>query len=150
MNCNAPLVLTSRLVPGMVERGRGAVVFSGSAAGHQPIPFHGVYAATKAFDLFLGEALFVELRDKGVDVIVLEPATTETEFQEAAGEVAHGGAPAAEVVRVALENLGGPPSVIPGWFNWLRANFAQRIGTRPLTAYIARSYMLPRTPSDMQ
>jgi short-subunit dehydrogenase len=150
VNCHAPLVLTSRLVPGMVERGRGAVIFTGSAAGHQPIPFHGVYSATKAFDLFLGESLFVELRDQGVDVLVVEPGPVETEFQDAADEISHGGEPPSEVVRVALESLGGPPSVIPGWFNWLRANFAQRIGTRPLTAYIARGFMLPRTPREMQ
>ncbi len=150
VNCSAPLVLTSRLVPGMVERGRGAVIFTGSAAGHQPIPFHAVYAATKAFDLFLGEALFVELRGKGIDVLVLEPGPVQTEFQDAADEISHGGEPAAEVVRVALDSLGGPPSVVPGWFNWLRANFAQRIGTRPLTAYIARGFMEPRTPPDMR
>lgn len=150
VNCSAPLVLTSRLVPGMVERGRGALIFTGSAAGHQPIPYHAVYAASKAFDLFLGEALFVELRDKGVDVLVLEPGPVETEFQDAADEIGQGGESPAEVVRVALESLGGPPSVIPGWFNWLRANFAQRLGTRPLTAYVARDFMTSRTPESMR
>ncbi len=150
LNCQSPLVLASRLTPGMVERGRGAVIFTGSAAGHQPIPYHAVYAATKAFDLFLGEALFVELRARGVDVLVLEPGPVQTEFQDAADEISHGGEPPEEVVRVALENLGGPPSVIPGWFNWARANFAQRIGTRPLTAYVARGFMEPRTPEEMK
>jgi hypothetical protein len=150
LNCHAPTLLTSRLVPGMVERGRGAVIFTGSAAGHQPIPYHAVYAATKAFDLLLGEALFVELRDKGVDVLVLEPGPVATEFQEAASEISHGGEPPAVVVEQALESLGVAPSVIPGWWNWLRANLAQRLGTRPLTAYAARTFMEGRTPPDMR
>lgn len=150
VNCRAPTVLTSRLTPGMVERGRGAVIFTGSVAGRQPIPYHAVYAATKAFDLFLGEALSVELRGKGIDVLVLEPGPVETEFQEAASEIAEGGVSPASVVEEALRSLGGPSSVIPGWFNWLRAGFAQRIGTRPLTAYIARGFMEARTPPDMR
>jgi hypothetical protein len=150
VNCQAPLVLTSRLVPGMVERGRGAVLFTGSAAGHQPIPYHAVYAATKAFDLFLGEALFVELREQGIDVLVLEPGPVQTEFQEAASEISQGGVPPEEVVAEALRSLGGQPSVIPGWWNWLRANFAQRLGPRPLTAYLARDFMTSRTPPEMR
>jgi short-subunit dehydrogenase len=150
VNCHAPMVLTSRLLPGMVERARGAIIFTGSAAAHQPMPYHAIYAASKAFDLFLGEALFVELRDKGVDVLVLEPGPVETEFQDAADEISHGGEPPADVVEVALRSLGSPPSVIPGWFNWLRANFAQRVATRPLVAYIARGFMQSRTPEDMR
>jgi len=150
INCNAPTVLTSRLVPGMVERGRGAVIFTGSVAGHQPLPYHAVYAATKAYDLLLGEALFVELRHQGVDVLVLEPGPVQTEFQDAASEISHGGEPAENVVAAALQSLGGPPSVIPGWFNWLRANVAGRLGPRPLTAYVARTFMESRTPDEMR
>ena len=152
VNCVAPTVLASRLLSGpkgMVERGRGAVIFTGSAAGHQPVPLHGIYAATKAFDLFLGEAIFVELRGKGVDVLVLEPGPVATEFQEAAGEVTIADTPAADVVKVALERLGLQASVMTSWFAWLRANLATRIGSRPLVAYAARGFMVPRTPPEM-
>jgi len=153
VNCVAPTVLASRLLSGpngMVERGRGAVIFTGSAAGHQPIPLHGVYAATKAFDLFLGEAVFVELRSQGIDVLVVEPGPVDTEFQQAAGEVTTAHVPPAEVVQVALESLGLQPSVMTSWFAWLRANLATRLGSRPLVAYAARDFMIPRTPADMQ
>ena len=57
----------------------------GSAAGRQPIPLHAVYSATKAFDLFLGEALYVEMREQGIDVLVVEPGSTQTEFQRGRG-----------------------------------------------------------------
>ncbi len=153
LNCAAPTLLTNRLLSGpsgMVARGRGAVIFTGSAAAHQPMPLHGVYAATKAYDLFLGEALFIELRRLGIDVLVLEPGATATEFQEVAGEVSHPGEDPAVVVRTAIESLGLQPSVLPGWLNWLRANAASRLAPRPLTAYVARGYVESRTPSEMQ
>src|SRR5260370_16870455 len=36
VNCVVPAVLTSRIIPGMVKRGRGAVIVVGSVAGRQP------------------------------------------------------------------------------------------------------------------
>jgi len=101
-------------------------------------------------DLSLGLSVFVELRHQGVDVLVLEPGPVQTEFQDAASEISHGGEPAENVVAAALQSLGGPPSVIPGWFNWLRANVAGRLGPRPLTAYVARTFMESRTPDEMR
>jgi short-subunit dehydrogenase len=150
VNCVAPVVLTSRILPGMRDRGRGAVIFTGSAAGRQPVPLHAVYSATKAFDQLLGEALWVEARNSGVDVLVLEPGTTETEFQQVAGEIAHRGQSAQQVVQVAIDALGQQPSVISGWSNWIRANLGMRLGSRPLVAYIARHVMTRQAPSEMR
>jgi uncharacterized protein len=150
VNCVAPVVLTSRLVPGMLGRGRGAVVITGSVAGRQPLPLHGVYSATKAFDLLFGESLAVELRGSGVDVVVLEPGSTSTEFQQVAGEIGHPGEPAEDVVAVALDALGRQPSVVSGWFNWLRANLATRVLPRSLVAYIARDVMAAQTPDALR
>jgi short-subunit dehydrogenase len=148
VNCVAPVVLTSLILPGMRARRRGAVVITGSVAGRQPMPLHSVYSATKSFDLLFGEALWVELRDAGIDVLVLEPGSTQTEFQEVAGELAHPGESAERVVAVAFEALGRQPSVVSGWLNWLRANLATRIGSRPLVAYVARHVMEVQTPAD--
>ena len=148
VNCMAPVVLTAKLLPRLLERGRGAIVFTGSVAGRQPIPLHGLYSATKAFDLLLGESLAVELRDRGIDVLVLEPGPTETEFQQAAGELAHPGEPAPRVVETALGALGQQPSVVSGWFNWLRANGAQRLAPRSLVPWLARDWMARQTPGE--
>jgi short-subunit dehydrogenase len=150
LNCLAPVVLTRLLLPGMQERGRGALIFTGSVAGMQPLPLHGVYAATKAFDRFVGEALFVELREQGIDVIVLEPGSTATEFQEVAGEIAHAGEPPERVVELALRSLGRQPSVVSGWYNWLRSNLAMRLGPRALAAFVARDVMAKQTPTELR
>ena len=149
VNCEAPVVLTHALVRGMRERGRGGILFTGSVAGHIPLPLHAVYSATKAFDLFLGEALWGELRASNIDVVVLEPGSTETEFQEVAGEIAHSGHDADEVARVGLAALGQQPSVVVGWMNWIRANVASRLLTRPIAAHVAHSVMAKQTPEDL-
>jgi short-subunit dehydrogenase len=150
LNCVAPVVLTRHLLPGMIERRAGAVVITGSVAGRQPLPLHGVYSATKAFDLLFGESLYVELRDQGVDVVVLEPGSTATEFQEVAGEIAHEGESPERVAVAALGALGRQPSVVPGWFDWLRANAASRLLPRPLVAYVARDVIARQTPDEMR
>lgn len=150
VNCEAPLVLTHALVQSMRERGRGGVLFTGSVAGRQPLPLHAVYAATKAFDAQLGEALWAELRASHIDVLVLEPGTVETEFQQVAGEIPHAGADADEVAALGLRSLGEQPSVIAGWFNWLRANAAYRLTTRPVLALVAGHHMAKQTPEELR
>ena len=148
LNCVTPVVLTSRLLPSMRARGRGAVIITGSIAGVQPVPFNSIYSATKAFDRFVGEALWAELQGTGVDVLVLEPGPTETEFQTVAGEAAHPGELPAQVVAVALDALGHQPSVISGWVNWAQAA-ASRFAPRSLVALIAGRVMAQWTPAEM-
>jgi uncharacterized protein len=149
VNCVVPVVLASRLLPGMRERNCGAMIVLGSVAGRQPLPRHAIYAATKAFDLFFGEALWAELRGTGVDVLVLEPGPTESEFREVAGETRDVGEPASNVVDLALDRLGQQPSVISGWFNWLRASVS-RFAPRSTVALVAERVILEQTPPAMR
>ena len=53
VNVEALVALTTAFLPGMAERGRGAVINVASVAAFQPIPVQTVYAATKAFVLQL-------------------------------------------------------------------------------------------------
>jgi len=149
VNCIAPVVLANRFLPAMRARGRGAMIVTGSIAGRQPLPRHAIYAATKAFDLFFGEALWAELRGTGVDVVVLEPGPTESEFREVAGETRGEGVPAGPVVDAAIEALGRQPSVIPEWFNWIRA-VGSRLAPRSVLALAAEQVVLPNTPAEMR
>jgi len=149
LHCGAPIRLAQGLLPGMRQRGRGAIVITGSISGRQALPLHAVYAASKAFELLLGEALFVELRGSGIDVLVLEPGTVETEFQEVAGELSHAGMQLPEeVVEVALEALGRQASVISNWYDWLRINVAGRLLPRGLVSFAARDVIKAWTPEE--
>ena len=91
LNCMAPAVLTAGLLPGMCERGRGALIIVGSIAGSQPLPLHALYSGTKAFANIFGESLWGELQGSGVDCLAVLPGTTETEFQAVSGELSHAG-----------------------------------------------------------
>lgn len=150
LNCAAPVALTVALLPRLRARGRGALIFTGSTAGSQPLPLHALYAATKAFDNLLAEGLWGELHGSGIDVLALEPGPTESEFQVAAGEIPHAGEPADKVVRVAFRALGRQPSVVSGVFNWLRANLAMRLLPRSLVALVAKQVMERQTPESMR
>jgi len=82
LNVEVLVDLTGRCLPGMVARGRGAIVNVASVAGFSPSPFMATYAATKAFVLSFSEAIAVELRGSGVQVLCVCPGLTRTEFQE--------------------------------------------------------------------
>lgn len=70
--------LTRLLVPGMVERGRGHVLYTASGAGIMATPTLGPYAATKHAVVGLAETLFTELAGTGVGVSVLCPGLVRT------------------------------------------------------------------------
>jgi short-subunit dehydrogenase len=85
LNCVAVVDLAAHALPGMVARGRGALVVVSSAAAWQPVPFMATYAATKAFELHFAEALSEELRGTGVRAVAVCPGPTRTEFGAASG-----------------------------------------------------------------
>nr|MDQ3757596.1 SDR family NAD(P)-dependent oxidoreductase [Actinomycetota bacterium] len=81
LNVLALTRLAHAALPSMVARGRGGVINVASVAGFQPTPGTAVYGATKAFVISLSEALHEEVRGSGVNVLVLCPGYTKTEFQ---------------------------------------------------------------------
>src|SRR5205807_9702024 len=85
LNCEAVVDLCARFAPGMVARGRGAILNVASTAGFQPLPRQSTYAATKALVVSFTEALHQELRPAGVSVTALCPGPVRTEFVEVAG-----------------------------------------------------------------
>ena len=91
VNVLAPVLLSRALIPGMVERGSGAIIsvasvlaFSGAARAPQ-LPQRAVYAATKAFLLTFTEILAAELVGTGVKVQVVCPGVVRTEFHSRQG-----------------------------------------------------------------
>jgi short-subunit dehydrogenase len=84
-NLTAPIQLTRALLPGMLERGRGSLVYVTSIAGRMGVAGEAVYAATKAgLDTF-AESLRLELAGRAVSVGVLVPGVVATPFFERRG-----------------------------------------------------------------
>jgi short-subunit dehydrogenase len=72
-NLIAPIELTRKLLPGMLERRRGVVVNVSSMASKGPVPYNTVYSATKHGLNGFSSSLRLELHDSGVHVGVVCP-----------------------------------------------------------------------------
>ena len=128
-NIEAVVAFCGLFVPGMVERGRGALLNVASTASFQPLPMQAGYAASKAFVLNFTEALHEEVRGTGVTVTALCPGPVKTEFVEVANlQGAESEMPeflwdsAEDVARAAVKGLErGKRVVIPGVLNRMGA-----------------------------
>jgi short-subunit dehydrogenase len=82
VNVFATLALTQALVPRMVARGRGRVIFVSSIAGLTAGSYLGAYAASKHALEAIAEAMAGELAPHGVSVATLNPGPYATGFNE--------------------------------------------------------------------
>jgi short-subunit dehydrogenase len=73
LNLTVPLLLTRRVVPGMLQRGRGHVVFISSLAGKLGPAYSEPYAATKAGLIGLNQSLRAEYLDAPIGFSVVCP-----------------------------------------------------------------------------
>lgn len=122
VNCSAPVHLTKRLLPGMLNRKKGYVLNVASLSAFMPGPVMAMYFASKAFLLSFSEALWEECRGTGVVVTALCPGPVKTEFQSTAGlskNARSSGTAALPVDRVVREGLdalfNGDRVAIPGY-----------------------------------
>lgn len=132
VNCRGPLVLADCFGRRLVRRGRGGIILVSSLSGFQGHAMVGTYAATKAFDLVLGEALWEELRARGVDVLAFCPGATRTPAFLATKPRPTGALSAplmdpAEAVREALAALPHGPTAIAGRANRASAFVLHRL-----------------------
>jgi NADP-dependent 3-hydroxy acid dehydrogenase YdfG len=139
-------------VPVMRRQGSGVIINVSSIVGHRAMPGGGAYAATKAAQISLTEALRAELRGTGVYACSVHPIGTETEFGDVSARASHGrsGGPvgpqqsAADVARAIVRCARRPrPEVYPHplsrlvvWLNalapgigdWIWSRAAKRAG----------------------
>ena len=127
--------LCTRVLPGMVQRGRGAVLNVASTAAFQPLPGQASYGAAKSFVLSYTLSLAGELSGTGVTATCLCPGPVKTGFAERAG-FEEGDFDSAlpkvrwvsseEVARYAVKELDKESLIaIPGLANQLGAKFSQ-------------------------
>jgi short-subunit dehydrogenase len=80
VNYLGSLYFTKALLPQMVERRRGWLVFVASVAGRIATPEESAYVASKFAMVGLAEAISVELEDAGVHVLTVCPGVIRTPF----------------------------------------------------------------------
>ena len=80
VNVTSTVHLAKRVLPDMVERDAGRVLFTSSIASMMPGTYQAVYNASKSFVQSFAEALREELKDTGVTVTALMPGPTDTNF----------------------------------------------------------------------
>jgi 3-oxoacyl-[acyl-carrier protein] reductase len=78
-NLTATFLTLKSFLPGMIERGRGAIVTMASSAGRAPTPAPIAYAAAKAGVVMLSRQVAAEVGRHGIRVNCLAPDTIMTE-----------------------------------------------------------------------
>jgi uncharacterized protein len=121
-NSLAPARIAHALLPDMVAKKRGGLIFTGSIEGDAVFPWSAGYAASKAFLHSLVMALWYEVKGSGVDVLLLAPGSTDTNAplkQGISRDQLVGVMSPAVVAQQALRRLGKQPHFTPGLHNRL-------------------------------
>ncbi len=83
-NVVAVLAMTQAAAPAMLRAKRGRIVNISSVSGVLTTPFAGSYCASKAAVNAMSDALRLELRPFGIDVITVQPGAIRSSFGERA------------------------------------------------------------------
>jgi short-subunit dehydrogenase len=147
LNMVALTHLSHLLLPAMIARRSGAILNVSSLAGEMPIPDFAVYAASKAYVTSLSEALRIETKSSGVNVVALCPGPVSTEFGQGAQRGALKPSPpggklmrveAAKVVRTGLDAaVRNRPRAFPGFPVFLLATLASALPAAALRAIMS-------------
>jgi short-subunit dehydrogenase len=118
LNMTRMLELTQHFGRRLVTRSRGGIILVGSLSGYMGSMRHAVYAGVKAFSRMFAESLWLELREKNVDVLELVLGVTRTPAMERVG--LNFDIPGfivndpTEVAREGLDHLGDGPVHVAG------------------------------------
>lgn len=117
INARAYTTLIHTIGNSMRARNRGSIVIVASGAGLTSAPFTGAYSANKSFQITLGEALWFELGETDVDVLVVIGGLMRTQGDALDQYPKWMIAEPAPVVREVLNALGRKHMIIPGLLN---------------------------------
>ena len=82
-NVSGLLYASQAAIVQMKQQGHGRIVNVSSIVGERPLPLSGVYCASKTAVNFLSRALRMELRPYNIDITLVYPGRTITEFGDA-------------------------------------------------------------------
>jgi short-subunit dehydrogenase len=80
LNFDAPLIASQLAIPIMRAQGGGHIINVSSVVGKRAFPLSGIYCATKFALNGISESLRIELKGSNIDVSIINPAATQTEF----------------------------------------------------------------------
>ncbi|HEY1855200.1 MAG TPA: SDR family NAD(P)-dependent oxidoreductase [Solirubrobacterales bacterium] len=123
LNVRSTVHLAKLVLPDMVERDEGRILFTSSVAATIPGAFQAVYNASKSFVQSFALALLNELKNTEVSVTALMPGPTDTEFFEVAEMDAEG-----KNTAVGTEDKDDPAEVARQGFDALMAGKERVVG----------------------
>ncbi|MFN6544192.1 SDR family NAD(P)-dependent oxidoreductase [Mycolicibacterium nivoides] len=85
LNVTRMLEMVQHYGRSMADRGRGGIMIVGSLSGYMGAWRHSIYAGAKAFSRMFAESLWLELRERNVDVLELVLGVTRTPAMERVG-----------------------------------------------------------------
>ena len=121
LNCKAMVNITKRVLPFMPKGSH--IIQVDSLSSFQPVPYLGIYGATKAFVLSYSRSLNVELKERDIKVMAFCPGWVKTPFFDGAETYSKDAVTyfnklftAEEVVRVAMrDSARGKDVCVPGF-----------------------------------
>ncbi|NEQ46588.1 MAG: SDR family oxidoreductase [Leptolyngbya sp. SIOISBB] len=119
VNCRALMAATHHFSQRFAQRGSGGLILMSSIVGFQGTPFSAHYAATKAYVQSLAEALHVELKGQGVDVLAAAPGPTQSGFADRAGMQMGATLKPNDIAQPILNALGQRSLIFPGFLSKL-------------------------------
>jgi len=155
LNCESLVLLTRRMLPGMVARNRGGVLNISSGFGLATLPGMAAYIGSKHFVTGFTESLHMELAHTNVVVTQSCPGPVRSEFAEHIGNFTDQKAPgiveidAATCARQSLAAFRrGRALIIPGFVIWLlmllnaaSPRWLVRLVMRPLSGLLRRKQL---------
>jgi 3-oxoacyl-[acyl-carrier protein] reductase len=82
INVLGAYLVSRAVIPGMIERGRGRIVNTGSGAGYLPGLATTAYGSSKAALYRMGEGLALQLEPYGIPVFTISPGLVQTAMNE--------------------------------------------------------------------
>ena len=120
LNCRSVLQLAHHFGGRFRDQDRkGAIMFLSSMVAFQGVPNAANYAATKAYVQALGEALALELKPQGIDVLCAAPGPVDSGFASRANMQMNMSLSPADVAVPMINAIGKKTTVLPGFLTKL-------------------------------
>ncbi|CAB3231525.1 unnamed protein product [Arctia plantaginis] len=126
VNVGAVTAMTRLVLPGMVERGRGALVNVSSGSELQPLPLMTIYAATKSYVYSFTHAIREEYSSKGIFIQHLAPMFVSTNINAFSKRLLDGNLfvpDAATYAKYAVSTLGRVQDTTGYWLHGIQYFF---------------------------